>query len=80
VDDTLKKDPCKDCDRTFPPECMDFDHRPGEVKIQMISHIINRGNKQAILDEVKKCDLICACCHRIRTKRRLREQKEQGKA
>lgn len=23
---TLKKNPCKDCGKQYPPECIDFDH------------------------------------------------------
>jgi hypothetical protein len=29
----LKSAPCMDCGGCFDPECMDFDHRPGEVKL-----------------------------------------------
>jgi hypothetical protein len=67
----LKAAPCLDCSRRFPPECMDFDHRDGTIKIATISQMIGRQFDQ-ILAEIAKCDLICANCHRIRTRRRRR--------
>ena len=65
----LKKDPCLDCRETFSPECMDFDHRDPSAKISAISRMIGRPLEE-ILVEIAKCDLICANCHRIRTRRR----------
>jgi hypothetical protein len=29
----LKANPCVDCGGTFPRECMDYDHRIGEIKV-----------------------------------------------
>lgn len=58
-----------DCGNRFPPECMDFDHRPGEIKLFGISASVQGWQK--MLDEIVKCDLVCANCHRIRTKARL---------
>lgn len=54
-----------DCGYKFPPECMDFDHLGNKFKTigQLRSH-----KWETILEEIKKCDLICANCHRIRTK------------
>jgi predicted Zn-ribbon and HTH transcriptional regulator len=60
----LKSDPCKDCGKTFHPFSMDFDHRDPTQKSRDISQI-NRMDE--IIEEVKKCDLVCANCHRIRT-------------
>lgn len=65
----LKNNPCQDCKRHFPPECMDFDHRAGETKIATISQLTT-CSLERILAEIAKCDLICANCHRTRTQRR----------
>lgn len=65
----LKASPCLDCGRRFPPECMDFDHRDGTIKRGTISQLLSHSWDQ-ILSEIAKCDLICANCHRIRTRRR----------
>ena len=57
--------PCVDCGGNFPPECMDWDHIKG-TKRRAVAKI--RGNSQKyILDEIEKCELVCANCHRIRT-------------
>ena len=64
----LKTNPCTDCHGTFPPECMDFDHVRG-IKLREVSKMCNYSVEN-ILAEVAKCDLICANCHRIRTKKR----------
>lgn len=64
----LKKGPCLDCGGEFSPCCMDFDHVRGEKELgvgQMVSY-----NQDRLLAEIAKCDLVCACCHRLRTQRR----------
>ena len=68
--DKLKNKPCLDCGNTFPPECMDFDH----VRDRKVSNVgsLRRNSWRVIFDEIAKCDLVCANCHRIRTKRRLK--------
>ncbi len=78
---SLKTGPCSDCGNPFPPECMDFDHRDASTKVDKVSRLAqNCGSKKKILEEVAKCDLVCACCHRIRTKRRRDDgrRKERG--
>ena len=64
---SLKTGPCMDCGGTFPSVCMHFDHRPGEEKVLNIAALARHNNKKAILEEIAKCDLICANCHAIRT-------------
>lgn len=68
--DTLKANtPCADCGKCFNPECMDFDHLPKHKKsinlAQMRSGWVSLARVKA---EIKKCELVCACCHRTRTK------------
>jgi len=62
---SLKADPCVDCLRSHPAFCMDFDHVRG-VKSRGVSNMVSYSER-AILAEVAKCDLVCACCHRVRT-------------
>ena len=63
--------PCMDCDRVYPFCAMDFDHRPEETKSFGIGTINRRPANSEYLSkvekEIAKCDLVCACCHRIRT-------------
>lgn len=63
---------CLDCKRKFPPVCMDFDHRPGTKKFASISVMVRNYyvSFSALDKEIKKCDLVCACCHRLRTQKR----------
>lgn len=65
---------CMDCSFVFPWECMDFDHRPEETKSFNISHrqssLITSERVAEVEKEIAKCDLVCANCHRIRTKSR----------
>jgi hypothetical protein len=71
VIDYFKKDPCTICRRTFPPECMDFDHRDPATKIESVSSLRNRHHNQLprLLEVIALCDLVCSCCHRLKTKR-----------
>jgi hypothetical protein len=43
-----------------------IDHVKG-VKISNISNLIHHGSKKQLLEEILKCELVCALCHRIRT-------------
>lgn len=63
--------PCMDCGNTFPSCCMDFDHRPNETKLFSIGQSIKTYSDTIIRAEIAKCDIVCACCHRIRTQLRL---------
>src|SRR5947209_3526496 len=62
---------CADCGLHYPHFVMDFDHRPGEGKRAGINVLVKRGTKaETLLDELSRCDLVCANCHRIRTYQR----------
>jgi len=61
----IKNVHCFDCKKLFPPCAMDFDHRDPSTKLFSISEMGSRG-KPAIVEEISKCDIVCANCHRIR--------------
>jgi hypothetical protein len=67
----LKSGPCTDCKACYPPECMDFDHTE-DNKVMSVSKMICKTSWQEVLDEIAKCELVCANCHRIRTTARLK--------
>src|SRR5262249_12871715 len=72
----LKTVPCMDCKRTFDPVCMDFDHRPGSCKKMAIAEMLSRNlGFASIMAEIRKCDVVCACCHRLRTKKRRKKHR-----
>jgi hypothetical protein len=59
--------PCKDCHSKFHPDAMEFDHVPERgPKHRDISRMLN-SSLEKIITEMRKCDLVCANCHRIRT-------------
>lgn len=64
---SLKEYPCADCGNRFHPCVMDFDHREGETKLFGIGRDYYKHPKEQVLAEIKKCDLVCANCHRMRT-------------
>ena len=66
---SLKQKPCMDCGIQYPYYVMDFDHRNKKNKLTTINRMINYHSysKKKILEEIRKCDLVCANCHRIRT-------------
>ena len=45
---------------------MQFDHI-GTDKISSVSRLVSGRSRQAVLDEIEKCELVCANCHSIRT-------------
>lgn len=64
----IKKRPCQDCKRSFPPCCMSFIHRDSETNTHIISALAANGrSRDLIMDEMSKCDLVCANCERIRS-------------
>lgn len=67
-----KAKPCTDCGREYPHYVMDFDHVPGRgQKVAGVSRMVNGSYSVASVEaEIKKCDLVCSNCHRIRTHRR----------
>ncbi len=62
----LKNVPCADCGGVFPTYVMDFDHRNREEKLFNVARRLH-GKLDTLLDEIAKCDVVCANCHRIRT-------------
>jgi len=64
---------CTDCKRNFRYWILDFDHL--ENKTFSINKIQNRS-LNFIKQEIAKCELVCANCHRIRTEIRKRLNKQ----
>ena len=65
----LKNVPCLDCNNRFPSVAMDFDHL--DTKTKSIATMVAQGYKiDLILEEIRHCEIVCACCHRVRTEKR----------
>lgn len=67
--------PCYDCGGMFPPEATDWDHLPGTEKLFCVGPEMSSYSLEKVIDEISKCQLVCASCHRIRTAKRKRERK-----
>lgn len=66
---SLKNNPCVDCNKTYPYYNMQFDHL-GD-KEWTIGRLTGIGaTKEKIDSEVAKCELVCVLCHGDRTHRR----------
>lgn len=64
----IKDVPCSDCKQKYPPYVMDFDHRDRKFKEIDVGRMINGGwSKKNVDREIRKCEIVCANCHRIRT-------------
>ena len=57
---------CKDCGKDFPYYVLDFDHVLGK-KVHDISFMCRWYTIEEINEEVQKCEIVCANCHRKRT-------------
>jgi hypothetical protein len=71
--DSLKEGrPCADCGRIFAPSIMHWDHLPEYAKVDEIGSMVASLRRARVLDEIAKCELVCANCHVMRTVRRAR--------
>ena len=71
----LRRVPCANCARNFEPFQMDFDHRdPAAKSFRLTSPTALGSSRSRLLAEVAKCDVVCAVCHRIRTRAQHQER------
>jgi hypothetical protein len=57
---------CKNCGNPD-PEVLEFDHRDPSEKNFNVSEMIGVNSWKKILEEIAKCDILCANCHKKRT-------------
>jgi hypothetical protein len=62
--------PCADCGGFFDPPAMHWDHLPGTDKKGNLGDLGRRWSRRRVLEEIEKCELVCANCHSVRTVRR----------
>lgn len=65
--------PCTDCNIFYPYWVMHFDHLGNDEKIDTINNLLVTVSMEKVLDEIKKCELVCANCHATRTWKRLHD-------
>jgi hypothetical protein len=65
-----KDKPCTDCGVQYDPICMEYDHRDPSTKLFNVSQPQNVSSMKKLVEEIDKCDVVCANCHKIRTWRK----------
>lgn len=65
----LRSHPCVDCGETD-VLVLEFDHL--RDKTHNVAYLIRCGSWERVVDEIAKCEVVCANCHRRRTLRRAR--------
>src|SRR5687767_4525287 len=63
---------CADCGYKQHPAALEFDHLPGLGKLRCVSQL---RSLSAVKREIKRCEVVCANCHVIRTVNRIRQAK-----
>lgn len=61
---------CADCGYNAYPQALDYDHLPGTVKKYNVGEMVRHAPWDVILEEIEKCEVVCANCHRVRTWKR----------
>ncbi len=66
VKELKESSPCCDCGQYFPHYVMDYDHQKDKV-IGISAAVQQNWSLKRIAEEIAKCELVCANCHRERT-------------
>lgn len=69
VDRFLSMNPCVDCGYEN-PLALEFDHVRGKKSFEISLGIQSGVPLPALMEEMQKCDVRCANCHRLRHKQR----------
>lgn len=64
---------CVDCGYKAHAEALDFDHVRGEKKFNISEKLSSVGKWKDIKDEIRKCEVRCANCHRVITASRRKD-------
>ena len=62
-----EKHGCFDCRNKYPHYILEFDHKPQFKKIDNVYRVLRAFGPEAAWAEVKKCDVVCANCHKLRS-------------
>jgi hypothetical protein len=58
---------CFDCGKDFPHYVLEFDHKPEFEKTDGVYRVMKTLGIDKAWEEVAKCDVVCANCHKVRT-------------
>lgn len=59
--------PCTDCNNSYHPVAMQWDHVSDNKKVNVSDMPRNGYSRDRVLEEIAKCELVCANCHSVRT-------------
>ena len=62
---------CVDCGFKSHPAALDFDHVRGDKRANVSTLVATSYSWSTILEEIEKCEIRCANCHRIKTAKQL---------
>jgi hypothetical protein len=62
---------CADCRNRYPHYMLEFDHRPEHKKLGNIYSVLKKYGNEKAWEEIAKCDVVCANCHKHRTHHRI---------
>lgn len=62
-----EKSSCADCGEQYHYSQMDFDHVDGKKKHNIARYANSAVSIKTIKEEIAKCEVVCANCHRYRT-------------
>jgi NADPH-dependent glutamate synthase beta subunit-like oxidoreductase len=58
---------CVDCKEKYPHYMLEFDHLPEFEKSGSPTQLMQTHSWSKAMDEMEKCEIVCANCHKIRT-------------
>lgn len=67
VQQLKESSPCVDCGQFYRYFVMQFDHIGADKVADISSMISRRAPWKRVLEEIAKCELVCANCHATRT-------------
>lgn len=67
IQEIKESTPCTDCGIQYPPYVLDFDHLPQFKKAFNVTMLSDCPSALALEEEIAKCEVVCANCHRHRT-------------
>lgn len=62
----LEKNPCVECGESD-PVVLELDHLDPTEKTSNVSDLMNRSRMELLMEELAKCQVMCANCHRKKT-------------
>lgn len=63
----IKEVRCQDCLKAYPHYVMEFDHIKGGKTGNISDMVAQSVSFETLKEEITKCDIVCANCHRERT-------------